>query len=78
VDQQLRYLELLDRDPLLAPVRGVFAAPEMRPQARVPAENRGVRCVRWTMNQRAASTMARCDYCDWLPDSSSTEFPDAK
>ena len=46
VDQLLRYLELPGRDPPLAPVRGVFAAAEMRPQARVPAEDRGARCVR--------------------------------
>jgi hypothetical protein len=46
VDQLLRYLELPGRDPPLAPARGVFAAPEMRPQARVPAGDRGVRCVR--------------------------------
>jgi RecB family endonuclease NucS len=41
-----RYLELLGRDPPLAPVRGAFATAEMRPQARVPAEDRGARCVR--------------------------------
>jgi RecB family endonuclease NucS len=46
VDHLLRYLELPGRDPLLAPVRGVFAAPEMRPQARLPAGDRRVRCVR--------------------------------
>jgi RecB family endonuclease NucS len=36
---------LLNRDPLLAPVRGVFAAQEIKPQARVLAEDRGIRCV---------------------------------
>ena len=40
-----RYLELLNRDPLLAPVRGIFAAQEIKPQARVLAEDRGIRCV---------------------------------
>ena len=40
-----RYLELLNRDPALSPVRGVFAAQEIRPQARVLAEDRGIRCV---------------------------------
>jgi RecB family endonuclease NucS len=45
VEQLSRYLELLNRDPLLAPVRGVFAAQEIRPQARVLAEDRGIRCV---------------------------------
>jgi RecB family endonuclease NucS len=45
VEQLSRYLDLLNRDPLLAPVRGVFAAQEIRPQARVLAEDRGIRCV---------------------------------
>ena len=38
VEQLTRYLELLNRDPLLAPVRGIFAAQEIKPQARVLAE----------------------------------------
>jgi RecB family endonuclease NucS len=45
VEQLTRYLELLNRDPLLAPVRGVFAAQEIKPQARVLATDRGIRCV---------------------------------
>jgi len=45
VEQLTRYLDLLNRDPLLAPVRGIFAAQEIRPQARVLAEDRGIRCV---------------------------------
>ena len=45
VEQLTRYLELLNRDPLLAPVQGVFAAQEIRPQARVLAEDRGIRCL---------------------------------
>jgi endonuclease len=45
VEQLTRYLDLLNRDPLLAPVRGVFAAQEIRPQAKVLAEDRGIRCV---------------------------------
>ena len=45
VEQLTRYLELLNRDPLLAPVRGVFAAQEIRPQARVLAGDRGIDCV---------------------------------
>ena len=40
VEQLTRYLELLGRDPLLAPVRGIFAAQEIKPQARVLAEDR--------------------------------------
>ncbi len=45
VEQLTRYLDLLNRDPLLAPVQGVFAAQEIKPQARVLAEDRGIRCV---------------------------------
>ena len=45
VEQLSRYLELLNRDPVLAPVSGVFAAQQIRPQARVLAEDRGIRCV---------------------------------
>jgi RecB family endonuclease NucS len=45
VEQLTRYLELLNRDPLLAPVRGIFAAQEIKPQARVLATDRGIRCV---------------------------------
>lgn len=45
VEQLTRYLDLLNRDPLLAPVRGVFAAQEIKPQARVLAEDRGIECV---------------------------------
>jgi len=45
VEQLTRYLELLNRDPLLAPVRGVFAAQEIKPQARVLANDRGIECV---------------------------------
>ncbi len=45
VEQLTRYLELLNRDPLLAPVRGVFAAQEIKPQARTLAQDRGIRCL---------------------------------
>jgi endonuclease len=45
VEQLTRYLELMNRDPLLAPVQGVFAAQEIKPQARVLAADRGIRCV---------------------------------
>jgi endonuclease len=45
VEQLTRYLELLGRDPLLAPVSGIFAAQEIKPQARVLAQDRGIRCV---------------------------------
>jgi len=45
VEQLTRYLELLNRDPLLAPVKGIFAAQQIKPQARTLAEDRGIRCV---------------------------------
>ncbi|MGB7449817.1 MAG: endonuclease NucS [Ornithinimicrobium sp.] len=45
VEQLSRYLDLLNRDPHLAPVSGVFAAQVIRPQARVLAADRGIRCV---------------------------------
>jgi len=45
VEQLTRYLELMNRDPLLQPVHGVFAAQEIKPQARVLAEDRGIRCL---------------------------------
>ncbi len=45
VEQLTRYLELLNRDPLLAPVRGIFAAQQIKPQAKVLAKDRGIDCV---------------------------------
>ncbi len=48
VEQLTRYLELLNRDPHLSaagPVQGVFAAQEIKPQARTLATDRGIRCV---------------------------------
>jgi len=45
VEQLTRYVELLNRDPLLAPVRGVFAAQEIKPQARVLATGRAIECL---------------------------------
>jgi RecB family endonuclease NucS len=45
VEQLTRYLELMNRDPLLAPVVGVFAAQEIKPQARTLAQDRGIRCL---------------------------------
>jgi len=45
VEQLTRYLELLNRDSLLAPVAGVFAAQQIKPQARTLASDRGIRCL---------------------------------
>ena len=45
VEQLTRYLDLLGRDPLLTGIRGVFAAQEIKPQARVLARDRGIECL---------------------------------
>lgn len=45
VEQLTRYCELLNRDPLLKPVRGIFAAQTISPQARVLAQDRGFTCL---------------------------------
>lgn len=45
VEQLTRYLDLLNRDPHLAPVTGIFAAQEIKPQAKTLAEDRGIRTV---------------------------------
>lgn len=45
VEQLTRYLELLGRDSTLQPLRGIFAAQEIKPQARVLAEDRGIECI---------------------------------
>ena len=45
VEQLTRYLDLMNRDPLIAPVRGIFAAQEIKPQARTLAQDREIECV---------------------------------
>lgn len=45
VEQLTRYLELMNADPLLAPVRGVFAAQLIKPQAKTLAGTRSIDCV---------------------------------
>jgi len=45
VEQLTRYLDFLNRDPLLTPVRGIFAAQVIKPQAKTLAADRGIRCV---------------------------------
>ena len=61
VEQLTRYLELLNRDPLLAPVQGVFAAQEIRPQARVLAVDRGIRSV--TLDYEGCAACCRRTRC---------------
>jgi hypothetical protein len=45
VEQLARYLEFLERDPRLRPVRGVFVAQQIKPQAKVLAAERAIACV---------------------------------
>lgn len=45
VEQLARYLERLDMDGRFRPVRGIFAAQQIKPQARVLASARGIECV---------------------------------
>ncbi len=45
VEQLARYVERLDLDPRLAPVRGLFVAQSIAPQARTLAASRGIDCV---------------------------------
>ncbi len=45
VEQLVRYLERLALDPRLQPIRGIFAAQVIKPQAKVLAQSRGLRCV---------------------------------
>jgi len=42
VEQLTRYLDFLNRDPMLKPVRGMFVAQEVKPQARVLADDRDI------------------------------------
>lgn len=44
VEQLTRYLELMNRDPQLAPVKGIFAAQQIKPQAATLAADRGIAC----------------------------------
>ncbi len=59
VEQLTRYLELLRRDPLLGDVQGVFAAQQIKPQARVLALDRGISCV--TVDYDALRGMDRAE-----------------
>ena len=45
VEQLTRYLEFLERDPMLRPVRGMFVAQQIKPQAKVLATDRAITCV---------------------------------
>jgi endonuclease len=45
VEQLTRYVEFLERDPMLRPVRGMFVAQQIKPQAKVLASERAITCV---------------------------------
>ena len=45
VEQLARYLEFMERDPMLRPVRGMFVAQVIKPQAKALAAERGILCV---------------------------------
>jgi RecB family endonuclease NucS len=45
VEQLTRYLDALNLDPQLTPVRGMFVAQEIKPQALTLAEHRNIRCL---------------------------------
>ncbi len=45
VEQLTRYLERIRHDPAMADCRGVLAAQQIKPQARVLAESRGIACA---------------------------------
>src|SRR4051812_39657305 len=62
VEQLTRYLELLGRDPLLTPVTGVFAAQQIKPQARTLAQDRGIRWW-WSTTTRCAAARAPTCAC---------------
>lgn len=51
VEQLSRYLEFLNQDPRLRPVKGVFVAQEIKPQAKVLASERSIECVEVDYNE---------------------------
>jgi RecB family endonuclease NucS len=55
VEQLARYLERIRRDPAMAGCRGVLAAQQIKPQARVLAEARGIACVEVSLDELRGS-----------------------
>jgi len=51
VEQLTRYLEFLNRDTRLAPVRGIFVAQVIKPQAKLLATDRGIGCVEFDYDE---------------------------
>jgi len=70
VEQLTRYLELLNRDSRLSPVQGIFAAQEIKLQARTLAEDRGIRCV--TLDYERCAACCRRTPCSDGPSWSTT------
>jgi hypothetical protein len=55
VEQLARYLERIRRDPAMADCRGVLAAQQIKPQARVLADSRGIACVEVSLEELRGS-----------------------
>lgn len=45
VDQLIRYMECLDRDSTIRPVRGILVAQSVAPQAKKYASSKGIKTV---------------------------------
>lgn len=59
VEQLTRYIERLNLDPRLRPVRGLFVAQQIKPQAKVLAGSRDIDCVEVDYDElRGAETVA--------------------
>ena len=59
VEQLTRYLEFLNRDPMLRPVRGMFVAQQVKPQAKVLAADRGIAWRRGRLRRAARHRVRR-------------------
>ncbi|MFN8103882.1 MAG: endonuclease NucS [Acidimicrobiia bacterium] len=59
VEQLARYIERLDLEPLLRPVRGVYVATTVKPQARVLAESRGLAWAEVDLDDLRATESSR-------------------
>ena len=50
LEQLLRYQERLDRDSRFAPTVGMFVAQQIKPQAKVYPQSKGVSCIEIDLN----------------------------
>src|SRR3546814_4017599 len=63
VEQLARYLEFLERDPSLRPVRGVFVAQVIKPQAKALAAERGIRSEEHTSELQSLMRISYAVFC---------------